>query len=80
MMRSFLSAAAVIAPVQASGYNVEQYGSEELAIAAVEARHDSHRGLQVRQCFLVPEARVTPRPTAAALVDPLEEQSLTQPS
>ena len=48
MMRSLCVVASCLGIAQASSYDVETFGSTEAAIAQVEARHETFRGLQVR--------------------------------
>ena len=72
MLRS-LCGAAVAAIASASSYDVETYGSVEAAIAQVEARHETFRGLQVRppRALCLSNSRQharAPRPTCGGLV------------
>ena len=74
MMRSLCVVASCLGIAQASSYDVETFGSTEAAIAQVEARHETFRGLQVRllrDALCLSNSRQharAPRPTRGGLV------------
>ena len=75
MMRSLCVVASCLGIAQASSYDVETFGSTEAAIAQVEARHETFRGLQVRllrDALCLSNSSTThasaPRPTRGGLV------------